>query len=46
MNDRTTEENDPVAEDDMVTNEESDVTKLAEKRALRDERLRSTHLHG
>ena len=33
MNDRTNEEDDPVAEDDVVINEESDVTKLAEKRA-------------
>ena len=35
MNDRTNEEDDPVAEDDVVIKEESDVTKLAEKRARR-----------
>ncbi len=35
MNDHTTEEDDPVAEDDVVINEESDVTKLAEKRERR-----------
>ena len=35
MNDRTDEEDDPVAEDEVVINEESDMTKLAEKRQRR-----------
>ena len=35
MNDRTDDEDDRVAEDDVVINEESDVTKLAEKRERR-----------
>ena len=35
MNDRTDDEDDPVAEDEVVINEESDVTELAEKRRRR-----------
>ena len=35
MNDRTDEEDDPVAEDEVVINEESDVTELTEKRRRR-----------
>ena len=35
MNDRTDDEDDPVAEDEVVINEESDMTELAEKRRRR-----------
>ena len=35
MNDRTDDEDDPVAEDEVVINEESDVTELTEKRQRR-----------